>query len=104
MTAAVLSVRIEPTADASLAAILERSKFGIAIAAMIKMIATTIRSSISEKPLRLFLMPKFPFLCFALTDSDGLAPTKQAYGHSRALGCQVRRDGAQRAHFGWLRP
>ena len=43
-------VRSEPTAEASLAAILERSKFGIAIAAMIKMIATTMSNSISEKP------------------------------------------------------
>jgi hypothetical protein len=43
-------VRNEATADASLAAIFERSKFGIAIAAMIKMIATTINNSISEKP------------------------------------------------------
>src|SRR6202035_1161178 len=47
---AVLMVRSEPTAEASLAAIFDRSKFGIAIAAIIKIIATTIRSSISEKP------------------------------------------------------
>src|SRR5271156_2478404 len=47
---AVFMVRIEPTADASLAAMRERSKFGIAIAAMIKMIATTISNSMSEKP------------------------------------------------------
>jgi hypothetical protein len=43
-------VRIEPTADASLAAMRARSKFGIAMAAMIKMIATTISNSINEKP------------------------------------------------------
>src|SRR5580704_13418749 len=43
-------VRIEATADDSLAAMRARSKFGIAIAAMIRMIATTISSSISEKP------------------------------------------------------
>src|SRR5579871_4003077 len=48
--AAVFNVRIEPTADASLAAMRERSKFGIAMAAMIKMIATTISNSINEKP------------------------------------------------------
>src|ERR1700746_130811 len=42
--------RSEPTAEASLAAIFERSKFGIAMAAIIKMIATTIKSSMSEKP------------------------------------------------------
>src|SRR5580704_3434605 len=46
----VFSVRSEATADASLAAIFERSKFGIAIAAMIRMIATTISNSINEKP------------------------------------------------------
>src|ERR1700731_3472027 len=43
-------VRIEAAADDSLAAIRARSKFGIAIAAMIRMMATTISSSISEKP------------------------------------------------------
>src|SRR5579862_1426372 len=42
--------RMEPTADVSLACILARSKLGTAIAAMIKMIATTIRSSMSENP------------------------------------------------------
>src|SRR5665213_2450687 len=47
---AVLYVRKVATADASLAAIFERSKFGMAIAAMIRMIATTISNSISEKP------------------------------------------------------
>ena len=47
-------VRMEPTADASLAAIFERNRFGIAIAAIIRMIATTIKSSISEKPFCLF--------------------------------------------------
>src|SRR6266705_6250082 len=43
-------VRIELTADDSLAAIRARSRFGMAIAAMIRMIATTINNSISEKP------------------------------------------------------
>jgi hypothetical protein len=53
-TADVLIVRSEATAEASFAAIFERIKFGIAIAAMIKMIATTISNSISEKPFCLF--------------------------------------------------
>jgi hypothetical protein len=57
MISAVLIVRIEPTADASLAAMRDRSKFGMAIAAMIKMIATTIRSSIREKPFCLDMSP-----------------------------------------------
>src|SRR5271170_5777616 len=43
-------VRMEPTADASFAAMRDRSRLGIAMAAMIKMIATTISNSISEKP------------------------------------------------------
>jgi hypothetical protein len=52
---------MEPTAEASFAAILERSKFGIAIAAIIRMIATTIKSSINEKPfcLRIFFISLF---------------------------------------------
>src|SRR6266852_5307484 len=43
-------VRTEATADDSLAAIRARSKFGMAIAAMIRMLETTISNSISEKP------------------------------------------------------
>src|SRR5690242_13246257 len=43
-------VRMDATADDSLAAMRARSKFGIAIAAMIRMIATTISNSISENP------------------------------------------------------
>src|SRR5208282_279898 len=54
--AAVLMVRTEPTADASFAAIRDRSRLGIAIAAMIKMIATTISNSISENPFWFFFI------------------------------------------------
>src|ERR1700693_4777845 len=60
----VLYVRREPTADASLAAIFERSKFGIAIAAMIRMMATTISNSINEKPFCCF------FICIFKLSSD----------------------------------
>jgi hypothetical protein len=56
---AVLMVRIDDTADASFAAIRARSRFGMAIAAMIRMIATTINNSISEKP-----------LCFRISQSS----------------------------------
>jgi hypothetical protein len=55
-------VRSEATAEASLAAILERSSFGMAMAAMIKMIATTINNSINEKPFTLLLDFKVFFL------------------------------------------
>src|SRR5579863_1403019 len=57
---AVLMVRSELTADASLAEIRARSKFGMAIAAMIRIIATTIKSSMREKPfseLRIIFSP-----------------------------------------------
>jgi hypothetical protein len=53
---AVFSVRREPTAEASLAAIFDRNRLGIAMAAIIRMIATTINSSMSEKPFCLFRM------------------------------------------------
>jgi fructose-specific phosphotransferase system IIC component len=49
-------VRSVAEAEASFAAMRERIRFGIAMAAMIKMIATTISNSISEKPACLFLM------------------------------------------------
>src|ERR1700731_4804599 len=43
------------TEEDSLAAKRERSRFGIAMAAITRMMATTIRNSISEKPAFLFL-------------------------------------------------
>src|SRR6516165_5713011 len=49
-------VRSEPTAEAWFAAIRERNRLGIAMAAIIKMIATTINNSISEKPRESFLI------------------------------------------------
>jgi hypothetical protein len=49
-------VRSEPTAEASFAAIRDRRRFGIAMAAMIKIIATTISNSIREKPFCFFMM------------------------------------------------
>src|SRR5204863_6584888 len=56
VTSAVLMVRIEPTAEASFAAIRDLRRFGIAMAAMIRMIATTISNSIREKPFCFFMM------------------------------------------------
>ena len=49
-------------AAASFAVILDRMRFGIEIAAMISMIATTINSSIKEKPLARFISPNKAFL------------------------------------------
>jgi hypothetical protein len=43
-------VRMPLTADASFAEIRARNRLGIAMAAMIRMIATTINSSMSENP------------------------------------------------------
>src|SRR5260370_34977790 len=53
---AVPTVRAAAAAEASLAAILDLSKLGTAIAAMIRMIATTISSSISDKPFCFFIL------------------------------------------------
>src|SRR6185312_15080721 len=57
VTSAVFSVRTVLAAADSLADILDRSRLGMAMAAMIRMIATTISSSMSENPfcLRIFL-------------------------------------------------
>src|SRR3954470_278886 len=54
-------VRIELTAEDSLAAIRARSKLGIAMAAIIRIIATTINSSMSENPF-CFLFMYIPVL------------------------------------------
>src|SRR5260221_13586777 len=53
----LFTARSDPIADASLPAILARNRPGTAIAAMIPMMATTISSSISVKPLvsRIFM-------------------------------------------------
>src|SRR5580692_10332396 len=53
---AVFNVRSEPTAEDWLAAIFARNKLGMAMAAIIRMIATTIKSSINEKPFCLLRM------------------------------------------------
>src|SRR5437588_3180524 len=50
---------MEPTADASFAAMRERSRFGMAMAAMMRIIATTISNSINEKPFCLRIL-RFP--------------------------------------------
>src|SRR6267378_6163783 len=53
VTAAVLITRREATAEASLARRRDRRKLGTAMAAMIKITATTMSSSIRENPLGL---------------------------------------------------
>src|SRR5712692_294937 len=72
VTSAVLMLRIEATADASFAAILERSKFGMAMAAMIRIIITTIRSSMRENPFcGFFIVPyQTPKLSFQFQDTE----------------------------------
>jgi hypothetical protein len=51
---------MEATADASFALMRDRKRFGIATAAMTKIIATTISNSISENPFCLRLILKLP--------------------------------------------
>src|SRR5213083_3196377 len=67
-------VRSPAAADESLAAILARIRLGIAIAAMIRMIATTISNSISEKP-----------FCFRISFS--LSPLKVALDPTNQYHC-----------------
>src|SRR5271156_2922544 len=106
-------VRTEPTADAWFAAMRARSKFGIAMAAMIKIMATTISNSISEKPFWFF------FIDFSLLEKirsellcipGGVQPsTLQARchdGHAKLLSqhtsltpCRASRYNANRAHL-----
>src|SRR5437879_13659532 len=60
-------VRSEATAEDSFAAILARSKFGMAMAAVSRRIATTISNSIREKP-RCF------FIVFGTRESSSISP------------------------------
>jgi hypothetical protein len=60
-------VRIEPTAEDSFAAIRDRRRFGMAMAAMIRMIATTIKSSIREKPFCFFMLSPWREFVLAVT-------------------------------------
>src|SRR5580700_5201584 len=54
-------MRTEAAAEESLAAMRARMRFGIAIAAMMRMMATTISNSISEKPFCFRIEPSSPF-------------------------------------------
>jgi hypothetical protein len=56
VASALLMVRIDPIADASLPDMRARRRPGTAIAAMIPMIATTISSSISVNPLSSWIL------------------------------------------------
>src|SRR5579862_4048912 len=51
VTSELLMALRDPTAEASFAAIRARNRLGIAMAAMIRIIATTISNSMSENPL-----------------------------------------------------
>src|SRR6516162_4821551 len=66
-------VRSEATADDSLAAILERTKIGIAMAAMIRIIATTFSNSIREKPRCLFIPSPKKLTAYTATANKGTA-------------------------------
>jgi len=63
----VLIVRTELTAEDSFAAIRDRRRFGMAMAAMIKMIATTIRSSMRENPFCGLFIETLPGAMFPFT-------------------------------------
>src|ERR1700732_881644 len=62
---AVFNVRSEPTAEDWLAEIFARNKLGMAMAAITRMIATTIKSSISEKPFCLRMVSPQPYTCIS---------------------------------------
>src|ERR1700688_4549210 len=78
-------VRIPLTADASLAAMRAPNRFGMAMAAMIRMIATTISNSISEKPF-CFRISFSPLLRFKSGLIDPLAVTSHFIAQNRAIG------------------
>ena len=72
-------VRMEEIADASFALIFERKRFGIATAAMTKIMVTTISNSISEKPFCLRLILVGP----VKSTSPALTRARRAYAQRR---------------------
>src|SRR6516165_4611546 len=74
----------DPTADAWLAAMRERRRLGIAMAAIIRIIATTISNSISEKPRESFLIFLSPLQYF-ICETSQMIQTKTAHSTSKAL-------------------
>ncbi len=74
-------VRMEEIADTSFAVIFERKRFGIATAAMTKIMVTTISNSISENPfcLRIILVsPGQKHQAGTGSHLAGIRPTKTA--------------------------
>src|ERR1044072_598893 len=76
-------MRTVDIADASLAGRREASRLGMAMAAMMPMIATTISNSISEKP----FWPFFVCICFTVLLRRKLFRVKKS---SRAVGHRLR--------------
>src|ERR1700719_1990267 len=82
---------MEPAAEESLAAMRARSKFGIAMAAMTRIIATTINNSINEKPF-CFAMSCIPSVAVGLDKACRLERhTKAVALHSPCPSIHVRR-------------
>src|SRR5450432_2477594 len=89
-------VRIELTEDDSLAAIRARSKFGMAIAAMIRMIATTISNSINEKPFCFrisFFLPCYQYPASLVSNAISMVFTSEHYHYDST---QTERPGLRR--------
>src|ERR1700747_204749 len=92
-------VRSEETAEDSFAAILARSKLGMAMAAMIRIIATTISNSIREKPrcLPIGLVTKNPLhrvLAAAYTRNQSTQDAKEKPSVHSVLGSRTSNDSA----------
>src|SRR5882672_6191086 len=91
---------MEAVAEASLAARLEASRLGMAMAAIMPMIATTMRSSISEKPSwRLVVIFLFVLLrekVFKVSRANGLVPHDVKPRRARSVGCLNYKGCARR--------
>src|SRR6185312_11359417 len=87
---AVMIVRTEETAEDSFAAMRARIRLGIAMAAIISIIATTISNSISENPLFLSIKQRHPKLWYRT-----VLPSKTMHpgGHSAASAATCSNHG-----------
>src|SRR5271168_65817 len=89
-------VRNDPTADVSLAAMRERNRFGMAMAAMMRMMATTINSSMRENPFCFCMNSPFNFRfirtrgAHSSAGGDGRDPYKRGGGMRNLKGEELQ--------------
>src|SRR6266496_5307896 len=95
---ALLMARTEPTAEDSLAEIRARRRLGMAMDAMIRMMATTISNSINEKPFCLRIVtPGWPLVMACSAPTPQFSGQTESSSEEGAPGNRGHRRTARKA-------